>query len=324
MHEVRENLELVRDLIEPLYHKAGVKCFAMETLKSKHNALTNKLVTDKEYDQQLALRLFRDAFWPFWGFKEYMDIVKAVWEVNRKLPPQAERLKVVGLEQDWDAYDSLFGSGEKPAEQRDEHMANVFAREVLEKGDKALVLIGFSHSFTHYRQPILEEGKLVREWARFAYILHEKYGDRIFQICLHQRHAGFETVTGGKGEPDPILIDFIEQMLEKAGKEPAAFDIQESPFGNLRDRQSYYFHFQKDVVFSDVTRGYIFLRPLEELNKVTWVEGFIDESNFEKAKKVAEKRGWIEMLEKRGLIKPGECETAEGLDKLFRLIFESQ
>jgi hypothetical protein len=323
MHEVRENLELVRDLIEPMCHQAGVKCFAIETLKSKNNSLVNKLVTAPEYDQQLALQLFRDAHWPFWGFKEYMDIVKAVWEVNRALPLQAERLKVVGLEQDWDAHDRFFGSREKPDEERDEHMATVFAQEVLKKGEKALILIGFSHSFTHYRQPILKDGKLVDERARFAYTLYQEYGDKIFQICLHLRHAGRETLTGGKGEPDPILIDFLERILQKAGNRPAGFDIQNSPFANLRDRQSSYFAFQPDVVFSDVTRGYIFLKPLKKLSKITWVTGFIDASNFEKAKAVAEKRGWIKEFEKKGLIKPGQCDTPEGLDRLFKMLFES-
>lgn len=322
MHEVRENLELIRDLIEPLYRKAGVRCFAMEILKSKNHALANKLVTGKEYDEELALRIFRDCGWPMWGFKEYMDIIKAIWKLNSTLCAEAERFKVIPLSSDW-SWEELH-SKSWSEEAHDNHMANILAQEVLDKGKKALVQIGYNHSFTQYRQPHVKNGKLIGEaHPRFGYILYEKYGDKIFQICLHLWHAGFEMLTGGKGEPDPILIDFVEQMLEKAGNKAAGFDIQNSPFANLRDKQSYYFHFQKDVVFSDIARGYVFLKPLEDLRKITWVRGFIDESNFERAKKVAEKRGWIVMLEKRGVLKPGECDTPQGLDKLFKLIFES-
>ena len=56
---------------------------------------------------------------------------------------------------------------------------------------------------------------------------------------------------------------------------------------------------------------------------MTWVEGFISEENFERAKAIARKRGLISMFEKRGIIKPGQCDTPEGLDKLFKLITES-
>ena len=68
------------------------------------------------------------------------------------------------------------------------------------------------------------------------------------------------------------------------------------------------------MVFSDIAQGYIFLKPLAELSKIGWVKGFIDESNFEKVKAIALKRGWI---------KPEECNTPEQLDKKMKLIIES-
>jgi uncharacterized iron-regulated protein len=308
MHEVKENLEFVRNLIEPLYRSSGVRCFVMETLKSKNNALINKLVTGKEYDQQLAMRLFRDTYWPFWGFKEYMDIVQAVWKLNHSLPAEAERFKIIGLEQDWDAYDRFFGSKSTPVVSRDEHMAKIVAKEVLEKNRKALVLIGFNHSFTHYKQPRLKDGKLVGEWPRFGYILYEEYGDRLFQICLHKWQSKLT-----KSSELCSLVGFIETMLSLNGNQPVGFDIENSPFAHLRDRDNYYFAYQKDVVFSDITQGYIFFKRIERLGGITWVNGFIDESNFEKAKAIAQKRGWV---------KPEKCNTPQQLDEKLKQIFE--
>lgn len=314
MHEQKENLELVCDLIEPLYHKAGVKSFAMETLKSKNISLVNQLVTSVEYDQQLALRIFRDQGWPTWGFKEYMDVIKAVWELNNKLPPQAQKVKVVPLSSDWDAYDIVSGAWTEANEKaHDNHMAQILSSEVLEKGEKALVLIGYNHSFTHYRQPRFKDGKLIGErHARFGYILHRKYGDRIFQVCLHLRHRGPKVVTKQPTSGHPILVGFMEKMFEANNDKPVGFDVENSPFACLRDKGSYYFAFQKDVVFSDIAQGYIFLKPLDKLSRVTWVKGFIDESNFERAKTIALKRGWI---------KPQECKTPQELDKEFAILF---
>jgi len=320
MHQVRDNCELIASLIEPLYYKAGVRCFAMEILKHKNAALVNKLVTGKEYDLQLALRIFRDYGHPNWGYKEYMDIIKAIWELNNELPPEAEKFKVVALDKgDWDAIDLPMSpsqeSYEKFVNEHDPFMADVLAEEVLEKGSKALVQIGYAHSFTRYR--------LRKTAPRFGYILHQKYGDRIFQVCLHQPHFGPEVLTGMPPKSRPLIIDFMEEMLSKNGNKRVGFDIERSPFANLRDPKSLYFATRKDVVFSDIAQGYIFIEPIRKLGKMTWVKGFIDQSNFERAKAIAQKRGWIAMFEQRGILKPGQCDTPEGLDKLFELLVES-
>lgn len=313
MHEIKECLEFMRDLIEPLYHEAGVTCFAMEILKSKNIGMANELVTGEEYDQKLALRIFRDCGWPTWGFKEYMDIVKAIWRLNHKLPAEAERFRIIPLSSDWNV-DKLYSESWNE-EAHDNHMANILAQEVIEKGKKALVQIGYNHSFVRYRQPQIRDGKFTDEGhARFGCVLYDKYGDRIYQIALHHRHFGPEAATGGKPTSEPVLMTFMEGLLRKNRNKPIGFDIENSPFARLRDRKDIYFAFQKEVVFSDIAQGYIFLKPIKEFSRITWAKGFIDKSNFDEAKAVALKRGWI---------KPGECNTPEQLDEKFKLIFES-
>jgi hypothetical protein len=322
MHGVRENCELFADLIDPLYHQAGVRYFAMELLRHKNTPLVNQLVTGREYDQQLALRIFRDYAHPDFGYKEYMDIIKAIWQLNNKLPPQAEKFKVIALDKgDWEAIDLPTSPSTKEYEEfvkaHDPFMADVLEREVLAKGGKVLVQIGYMHSFTRYR--------LVETAPRFGCILHEKYGDRIFQVCLHQPHFGPEVLTGGQPTSRPLIIDFIEKIMMENGNKSVGFDVEDSPFANLRDRRSLYFASNSETVFSDIAQGYIFTKPLSSLNfRMTWVNGFINEENFERAKALAQKQGWIEMFEKRGLVKSGQCDTPEGLDKLFKLIHESR
>ena len=309
MHGIKEYLELIRDIIEPLYYEGGVKLFAMEIIKTKNTALVNRLVTGKEYDQQLALRIFRDCAWPTWGFKEYMDIIKAIWGLNNKLPPKAKKIRVVALDSDWDAYDFVSGNWSEADEKaRDNHMAAVLAREVLDKGEKALVQIGFNHTFIRYRLPKIKNEKFVGERApRFGYILHDKYGDRIFQICLHHN------MQSGEKASQPVLIEFVERIFKSNDNHPVGFDVKKSPFAGLRDRGTLLFAFREKVMLSDITQGYIFLKPIEQLSRATWVKGFIDQSNFEKAKAVAFRRGWA---------KPEECDTPEKLDKTLKWSFE--
>ncbi len=321
MHEVRENCKLISRLIALLYHKAGVRYLATEFLKHKNTVLANKLVTAQEYDQSLAIQLYRDLAQPMWGFKEYMDILKTIWTVNSKLDPQEQKFKIIGLDSDWEAYDLFCGSEKsqievkKIIEKRDSYMANAVINEVIKKSEKAIVHTGYNHSFTKYQLPKVINNKLKGTLPpRFGRILYNQYGGQIFQICLHTNHFGIEVLTGGKPTSKPILTDFIEDLLRRNWNKPVGFDIENSPFANLRDRKSYYFAFQKKVVFSDIAQGYIFLKPLAKLSKIRWVNGFIDESNFEKVRAIALKRGWI---------KPQECNTPEQLDKKMKLIIES-
>ena len=172
----------------------------------------------------------------------------------------------------------------------------------------------YMHSFTQYR--------FTEKAPRFGYILHEKYGDRVFQVCLHQPHFGPEVLTGNPPTSHPVIVDFIEKVISKNANNPVGFDVDNSPFANLKDSKSLYFASQENAVFSDIAQGYIYIKPIRNLGKMTWIECFVDRSNFKRAKAIAEKRGWIAMFEKSGLIKAGECNSPKGLNRLFKLIIE--
>ena len=311
MHEVRENCELISALIEPLYRRAGVTCLVTEFLKHKDTALANKLVTAKQYDQELALRLFRDLPQPAWGFKEYMDIIRAIWTVNSKLPPEATRFRIVGMDMEWDASDLFRDSPKASAarravgQRRDPYMAKVVVDEVLTKSSKALIHAGYMHTLT---------------FDRMGGILYQKYSDRVFQICLHHRHSGLEAA-GGK-RTKPVIVGFIEELMSRNGDKPVGFDVVHSPFAHLRDRNSFLFTLKGGrLSFSDIAQGYIFLKPLNKLRKITWVKGFVDKSNFERCRVIAEKRGWIALAKKHGILSHSEADTPEGLNKLFEWLF---
>jgi len=238
---------VLSNLIEPLYHQVNVKYFAMEVLKYKNQQLVNKLVMGKEYDEKLVLKLFRDCGWPIWGFQEYMDILKAIWQVNQTLPPDKEKFKVVCLANDLDGtvlesrrhfFWKLPGSFYRMVT-NDKFMTKVLEWEVLRKGEKVLVQIGRDHTHTHYRQPAVKSGKLVAEVApRFGYILHGKYGNRVFQIVLHQWGMSPDLVHGNVKIQQP-LGGLLEEVFAENGNKPVGFDVIGSPFASLRDSNQY-------------------------------------------------------------------------------------
>lgn len=289
MHEVRENCEFVSQLIQPLYRKAGVRILAMEFIRSRNTLQINHLVTAKEYDEDAVVQVFRDYAQP-WGFKEYMDVLREVWRLNRKLPARAEKFRVVGLDSDWSQYDILFRlkddtSRQKEYQSREEHMIRVLEEEVLLKGHKAMVYLGYAHTFPE---------------GRFGSVLHRRYPDRIFWICLHHR-------------TNKQFTDFLEAVFAQNGNESIAFDVVGSPFANLRDSTNPYFSLKEQSVFSELAHGYVFLKPVAQFKRITWVEGFVDHTNFEEVRGIALKRRWIN---------ENQCTTPEELDQRMKLIFE--
>jgi len=322
LHEVRENCEFVSALVGPVRRDVGVKCLALECIKHKDTDRTNRLVTAAEYDETLATIILRNCGWP----KEYRDILKAVWEANRNLPVGAAKIKVLGLDSDWDAYGLLCGSLWNRAvnilkvSRRDDYMADILRTEILEKNAKALVQIGYEHSFLDYRQPLVEDGKLVAEVPpRVGNVLYGKYGGRIFQICLHQWHFGPEMarLTNESSESDvtlaPVLGGMLETVFRLNGDKEVGLDVSNSPFAPLRDRKSCYFAFQRYVSFSDIAPGYVFLKPLAALHKVTWIRGFVDKDNFDVVRAV---------VLKRRLLSADQCGTPEQLDEGMAALYE--
>ena len=168
-------------------------------------------------------------------------------------------------------------------EKRDELIAEQIETEIISKGERGVVLCGNAHAFTHYRQPLVEDGKFVSERApRMAYILHEKHGEKIFQITLH---LGLTNDSPALVDPTyrgdkPVLIDWIEAIMEKRGNVPVGFDVFASPLATLRDSGSYYFHYQPKVIFAEVCRGYIFLAPRKELGRCQWIKDFVSQEWF--------------------------------------------
>ena len=223
MHGVRENPEFVSSLIEPLYRKAGVRCLATEFLRHRNTARANEIVTAQKYNEAAVVELYRDFCWT-WGYKEYMDIFKAVWVLNKSLPPKAEKFRILGLDFEYEEYNTWPGTKGKKITlkemlKRDMYMADTLMKGIRES-EKAIIHTGFAHAL-YIEEPFVFHG---REWpARMGGLLHKRYGERIFQICLHQPHFVPEMLTGGKPGSPPVLINPMEELLKKTGNKPAKY-----------------------------------------------------------------------------------------------------
>jgi hypothetical protein len=304
VHGYKDYVDMFNQLIPEAYHKASVRYIVLEVCNVEHNEKIAQLIDAEEYDRDLALEIARSAIRGTWGHKEYWDIFETVWKLNKSLPENSEHMKVIGMRPNVDLILNWMWQNNKLTDEKliekvkeqasrygndDLFMAQTIEQEVIKKGKKGIVWVGGFHSFTHYTLPwVNEDMELTYEIPRMGYILHDKYKDKIFQIYCHYPFdspaRGYQRYNKNYTGGEPLINDLIENIMAVRDNKPVGFDVFSSPFANLRDKNAYLFHWQTEVRFSDICRGYIYIKPWEELSQCTWIKDFVSDEMFKKGK----------------------------------------
>ena len=287
-HAIRHNLEMAKELI-PVLYRVGVHNFAMEFGAAEDQAEMDARVTGERYDEDAARRLMFN-YNSGWAFREYMDIYRAAWAFNRTLPPAARPVRVLNLSYRYDWADAPLVR--TPANARriyhsgpvDAFRAEVVRREVLDKGEKVLILTGTPHAFTRYRIPLYDFNApdFVRfEERNLGQLLHKLAPERVACVLLHQafdsqQHGGAQRVHPAAGAIDQVMAGFADKRV--------GFDLVGSPFGDLPD-DSYYATGYEGFHLSQLAEGYIYDRPFTEFESCTLDEAFLSEANWPEAQR---------------------------------------
>ena len=182
---------------------------------------------------------------------------------------------------------------------RDALMARHIEKEIIQKGDKGVVLVGSAHSLTQFGRPLIRFNKIMAINSRMGLLLSQRYKDQVFQIVFFQSFSPGET---NAGRP-PLFQNFIESVMDKRDTIPAGFSIKNSPFENLRDSCSEYFDLYPSVCLGDLAQGLIFLKPLEKLENCTWTRGYISNEMYMKYKPL------YELMTKQKFSSAGEADN---------------
>lgn len=285
MHRVKHDVELIHNLIPRLY-KAGVYNLGIEFGGYEFQDKVDRLITDDEYDENLARWLMFQTG-SDWGYKEYHEIYRKAWELNKSLPKGKRKFRVVNLnyKKNWklrqkemtrELWQQVWHKGDPDA-----HMAQVILAEFVDKNEKALIYMGAHHAFTRYRQPIydFEAKKFLRFETRAGNLVYEKIPDKVFNIFLH---APFHS-TAGYGNFIYPVGGVIDRVMERFKNTRVGFDVKGTPFGELRDERTLYSHGYTDFKLADFCDGYIFQKTLKEYEPVTIDTAFITKDNLQEA-----------------------------------------
>jgi hypothetical protein len=287
-HRIQHDALLVQNLI-PLLYKAGIRHLGIEFACAAHQADIDSLLFAPTYDESLARNIFWRQ-WVFWGFQEYIDILKAAWRFNRSLPAGRLPFRVLGLNARMD-WNYVWTPEERnypeimkkvlPDGDSDEVMARTIQREILDKKEKALIYSGFNHAYTRFHQPIVDEktGELRRSAnTRMGNRIYDQIGDRCFLIILHSpwepaRRDGRHHVYAVEGVIDAL---FAQRPPEKRR---VGFDVKGSPFGRLSDHTSVWSRSSKDFRLENYCDGWIFQKPLSQYEGCTVPDAWFTEAN---------------------------------------------
>lgn len=286
-HLIKQNLLFVKDLIPKLY-KNGIRNLGMEFGANEVQDKLDSLVNAPEYDQLLAQEIMF-TYNCTWGYHEYINIYKAAWKLNRSLPKDTPKFRILNLSYifRWDKY--------TPGPRNPENMASVFTKgsvdkfraeiiekEIIQKDEKVLALVGTPHAYTKYGSPYFKYNgdnfcDYDRDWLGCR--LYRKYPDRVFNIMLHQ---AFNKKDGDVYIQISPLEGLLEKIMALNNNKAVGFDLMDSPMGRQPDNSIYSTCYQ-NFTLGQLFDGYIFLQPLNQLEGCTPIKDFVNEQNIEEA-----------------------------------------
>jgi len=290
-YKISQHVRLVSSLI-PRLASAGVKNLGFEYALADSQKDIDALLGALSWDENRARGVLMDWI-PTWGYQEYIDILKAAWELNRGLPKGAAPFRVVGLNvrQNWELLKTEKDARDPATVQRifaygipDAYMAEVIQREFTSRGAKALVFCGAQHSFTRYRSREYEKQAAdmrLAETRRTGNIVFDRIGGRAFTVMLHAPWPDKTARTGLAWAAGGVIDALIEKLPPE--RRNAGYDTAGTPLGGLPVTSPSYLAGYKSLALSDLCDGYVILGPLSDYRAVTPIADFVPADRAEQA-----------------------------------------
>ena len=271
-HGNHEILSFVAEALPRLYSEAGVHCLGMESINAEDNEALDQLMAGETFDEALAVDIYRNQSWRGWGGRGYVDILQAAWQINRDRGHTEPPFRVVGLDEPVDMPSMALagGGGDRAAASfverlrfgrvardlprlllRDVTMARQAARQMLERGERGIVLVGANHASIGALAPYLG----VHGEPRMGFILASTYPGDVYQINLTSHGLG-------------KLGELLGRVMA-----PVGFEVRDSPFDLLRASDGSAFRGSPAAAFGDLAAAYVFLTRNASITP--WVIGFV-------------------------------------------------
>jgi hypothetical protein len=243
---IRHDVLLVQEVL-PRLPAAGVARLGVELVGTRDQSELDRLVTAETWDEPLARDLVQRHD-PAWGYREYLDVLRAAWSVNRGAGETVLRVVALG----GPPHDAAAGMRHAGA---------------FEAGQKTLVYASVETAFTRFRP----------SWASgLGNLVFDEIGERACTVLLHAPWPSMlgpeaPSVYAADGHIDASLIGLSEENRR------AGFDVAGSAFAGLPASTSLWSLVRKDVTLGDLADGYVFQTALHSYQGVTPIAGWFDD-----------------------------------------------
>jgi hypothetical protein len=272
---LKHEVEFVKSLLPKLYSN-GIYNLAIEYGNKEDQANMDKLLNNSNYDRNMAVQILRNfKQYGVWGYKEYMDIFKAAWDINNGSIPGNKKFRIVLMNSE------KYQNGKTDIALRNKEMAEIIDKEILSTGAKALVFVSSpgTENCLSLMKSVSNPAEIKNH--KISSILENKYKGSVSSIMFHAPWITVDRksmkVTGLMKPLDGI----IDEAVESLGNIPVGFDVEKSPLQNLSEKKSSHFEADNNYTFRCLCDGYIYLKPYSEYEYTEWIPDFIDENNFE-------------------------------------------
>jgi hypothetical protein len=280
-HRIKHDLIFVQKLI-PILYANGIRNMGFEFALMKDTLLIRDVITGKSsFDQNKANQIIFNLS-PYWGYKEYIDVFRAAWELNRNIPKEEDKFMIYGIMHDYDFSEMKSRSDEydeaimlkvrKGIADPEQFMADCIIKEFVDKQKKALIYCGIHHAFTGYQG----------YGRRVGVIVKNRIGDKTMTISLHYP---WKTKKGSLTKLTYPVNGLLDSFIRRHESETYAFgiNVNNTAFGDLMDTASSYSE-NGPISLSSFCDGYIYLNSFSSCENVTIQKDFINGTSFRYAK----------------------------------------
>lgn len=289
--KIKEQVTFIGSVIPHLY-EAGIGVLGVEHALHADQPIIDRLLTSTLFDEETARKLLFDRY-VMWGFQEYVDIFRAAWELNSRLSPNERPFRIIGLavQHDWTVLETEKQLEEPEVKRRilasglpSTYLAETIEREILDKGEKALVFCTIQQSFTRYRSKQYEENAREEgydEVRSAGNIIYDRIGGRAATAYMHlfwpdtKSQYGVTYAVGG-------IVDAAVSLLPEE-KWRAGFDTRGNPASDRVIENGIYADEYEELTMKDIYDGYLIFGPLFEYEPATAIAGFFSGENIAEA-----------------------------------------
>lgn len=279
-HRVKHEVELITNLI-PLLFENDIYNLGIELGLYDNQKIVDSLINAPVFNRRLADSIFFN-FSPTWAYKEYIDIYEVAWQVNQTdTSNNSNKFRVINLGAKYDPCKE----GEAWHDiDPDKYMADVIFKEIVDKGQKALIYSGFHHAFTKYREPLHDFKKDTTyglDSGRMGNIIYDSLREKTFNIYLH---AGWISKKGVNHPVVKPVNGIIEEVMESFTDKRVGFDVVNSPFGELTATDTYFAFGHPNFTLDEFCDGCIYQYAYADYEPITMEQDFITENNIDRLK----------------------------------------